>query len=411
MKISPAVIIKLNAYSVKDTSEEADFFRCRTSRNIIGYMTARPSNRLDENEQRKFENLAEMSENIPSNLDYMNNRKGSAGSFNAKKHLNKQEVDNYKKALKNCKGYVWAAIVSFTPEAASQICRNRDMARELLCRHLDKLFTNTRISPDNIDWIASYHTNTDNPHIHLEFFEKKPTQLSSSGEKRYTSKFLIPKENLTDFKYGITQELRTFDYQFTKLRNPIRDSMQTNILNDKFHLKNLLNVGKPIIDEGYYQYERLSDDNKKLATSLVQYFLRNFPETMDLYKKYDEALIDRQAEFFSFAKENGMKPSQAAVSFYSSRKEELDRRLANGVLKILKNEVLRENTKNIEMAKNRPHLSRSLIKKSNMLDVGSNELKRILFSFNERVKSDIIAQTQEDYNLSKKIKGESVIYE
>lgn len=132
---------------------------------------------------------------------------------------------------------------------------------------------------------------------------------------------------------------------------------------------------------------------------------------MDLYKKYDEALIDRQAEFFSFAKENGMKPSQAAVSFYSSRKEELDRRLANGVLKILKNEVLRENTKSIEMAKNRPHLSRSLIKKSNMLDVGSNELKRILFSFNERVKNDIIAQTQEDYNLSKKIKGESVIYE
>lgn len=418
MKTTPAVIFKLKAFSVKDFSEEGKFYRCRTDKNNISYISEKFSKELSEKERIEFENMAEMGETFPSNIGYMANRKGSAGAFNKDKFLNQTEINKVKQRLKNTESFVWAGVVSFTPEMASSICYNRDCAKDLITNHLHKLFENTTFDYDNIDWIASYHTNTDNPHIHLTFYEKEPLNIASNGKKKYSSRFMLPKENMDSFKYAITQEKNSFVYSFTRLRDPIRQSLKTNVLNNKFHMKNLLTVGKPIIDEGLFQYNRLSPENKALIKNLVKYTLRNFPDTLQYYDDYKKQLIDTQASFISLAKENGVKPSKEAQKFYSSRITDLDTRLANTMLKILKNESLREEHKISTLNAKYHHkgnlsqdISKRFIKESNKLDIGVAELNRLLFAFNKTVQKDIYMQTEEDFKIKKRIRGEVAIYE
>lgn len=415
---SPAVILKLKAFAPQDFSEESNFFRCREERSNISYISTKQSKDLPENDRIAFDNMADLSSHYPTNIGYASHRKGSAGLFNSKKFLNNQEIEDAKKAIKQTKGFVWAGIVSFTPEMASQICNNKNKAHELVSAHIHKLFDNTFLNADNIEWYGAYHTNTDNPHIHLTLFEKEPMQLTSNGKKIYSSRFKIPIKNIDSFKFAIAQEASSVDYVFTKLRDPIRNALKTNVLNDKFHLKNILSLGKDIIKGNIFQYNRLPKEHKELVNKMVKYTLRNFPGTLDLYKEYENKLLDTQASFISLAKENNVKPSKEAQSFYSSRVEDLNGRLANTMLKILKNEHLREIHKKQTLIEKypkggaySPSISKRFIKDSNRLDVGINELKKMLQSFSEQVQKDIYMQTQNDYTLEKKIRGEVAIYD
>ena len=47
-------------------------------------------------------------------------------------------------------------------------------ALELVKSVLPKFFKALKLKEDNIIWFGRLHTNTDNRHIHISFFEKEP---------------------------------------------------------------------------------------------------------------------------------------------------------------------------------------------------------------------------------------------
>lgn len=91
------------------------------------------------------------------------------GDTNPKKELNNiKDLDS--------KGILWSLVVSFPPNFAM----DNGLITKLDYYHLTNSFlpnflTGMGLDLNNITWFASLHRNTNNPHIHINFFEHKKT--------------------------------------------------------------------------------------------------------------------------------------------------------------------------------------------------------------------------------------------
>ncbi len=339
MNKSPSVTFKLQAFRHFDKSDDANFFRCRDpKRNNLDYIT-RPSaiGFLDDDIADTMGAITGPG-TAGTNLGYVNNRFGSGGAFDKNGPLTKSNLKKHAAKMRDTKTIVWAGILSFTPEEAQKVCYNKECAQSLIEEHLHKLFENTDISYDNIEYVGAYHTNTDNPHIHLTFYEREPLRISSSGKPGYTSKLLIPKKNINSFKYAIlTSEKDNKLNAFYKLRNPVRNSLRVNLNNDSAAIMNFLYTGKDIWKSGIKQYSRLPSSHQKLIDEMVISTLGRSEEGLANYNNYKDSLLSAQATLINLAKQNNMNPSAEATSFYTKRINELHTRLGNEMLRMMRN--------------------------------------------------------------------------
>ena len=64
-------------------------------------------------------------------------------------------------------------------------------------------FKSKGISSEKMEWFFAFHKNTDNPHVHLLFFEKELTRCSKEYEPRYH----FDKDLLEDFRFRFATDL------------------------------------------------------------------------------------------------------------------------------------------------------------------------------------------------------------
>ena len=122
------------------------------------------------------------------NLDYVeyaNNDTKSSGIFNENGKLDRTDIANLRKDLRETQSVIWSAVISFEEKFGKKWCSNYEQAQYILQSELPKFFKNAGLKPENMEWFAGLHENTDNRHIHLIFFEKEPIR-NVKGKKKFS---------------------------------------------------------------------------------------------------------------------------------------------------------------------------------------------------------------------------------
>lgn len=130
-------------------------------------------------------------------LDYTGNLEKSSGVFNQTGLLNYDSKRLIREALRNTKSCIWDLVISFETEYGLNNVNSYEDALELVKSVLPQFFKALKLKEDNIIWFGGLHTNTDNRHIHISFFEKEPMYYDA---KKKTYKYRPGRINVKSCK-------------------------------------------------------------------------------------------------------------------------------------------------------------------------------------------------------------------
>ena len=149
-------------------------------------------------------------------FNYADYRLGSAGSItNGGRPIDATRMqwmcDQYKPPV------LYGMIISFDHDFAvkNQIIEKKNMDK-LITKSMRSILRKMDLDPENVVWTSSYHTNTDNPHCHINFYEKKQTKR----------KQVLSKHQIEHLRSSIASEMKINTLLFVK-----RDDAMANLMN------------------------------------------------------------------------------------------------------------------------------------------------------------------------------------
>lgn len=144
------------------------------------------------------------------------------GDINPKKELN--NIKNL-----DSKGTLWSLVVSFPPEfAISNGLVTKLDYYNLTNSFLPNFLTGMGLDLNNITWFASLHRNTNNPHIHINFFEHKKTLTNPK----------IPYSCIYNLKSNIANYLINNEVFYTLRDKELKDIINIISFEDLNKIKN-----------------------------------------------------------------------------------------------------------------------------------------------------------------------------
>ncbi|MDD3999288.1 MAG: relaxase MobL [Bacilli bacterium] len=166
-------------------------------------------------------------------VEYMNNREKSRGVFNENGVLNSEDRKILREHLRTTNSVIWDCLITFTEEFGKKWCDCYGQAYNLMKNEFPKFLKSCELNPDNIEWFAGLHENTDNRHIHISFFEKEPQRIRPNKKDKHFSMGKLSLIAINKFKAQI--ELAVTDYKAREIlaRKQLQDHIKEQ-LNDKF---------------------------------------------------------------------------------------------------------------------------------------------------------------------------------
>lgn len=346
-KTSPGIIFNLEAHLPNSNSDKNKFFRCKSDWDIYAYLTREgAADKRDETSQKLIQCALDLQQRDV--LNYADQRPGSSGLFDEQGYVEQKKL---RAELQETRSIIWSSVISFTPELAAKYCQNSKAAQQILSENLEVLFKNSHLNYDNIRWTGAYHTNTDNPHIHLLFWEKSPQKINAKGDLKYNTKFKIPSSCFNDFKFAINRSFSSGSLDYMVLRDKIRDGLKINYKNNAAIYHSFYTELKPLLDTGVTQYGRLTSTYKRKVDKLVKTAISLDQNLNTIYNKYCNSLLNTQKEYTALYRNNNMTVPKKVQNFYDTRILDLNGRLGNQFLKLLKQYGQNKNQINTEIKK------------------------------------------------------------
>lgn len=133
---------------------------------------------LENSEMQRVQNIVneiEPDEDIERAYGYYEYRVGSTGAFNQYGPMKKNQCNVL--AEKYRPEVIWRFVFSFEDEfAINNGIKEKSEMQKLIRKSMPKIIRAMGFDPDNVEWAGFYHTNTKSPHVHVSFYEKKPTK-------------------------------------------------------------------------------------------------------------------------------------------------------------------------------------------------------------------------------------------
>ena len=417
MKGEPRIIFNIKYFTADNDSKANSFYRCSGSHNIVSYLTRDSAqDSLSEADREIVSQMVEIS-HAPTYdiLDYATTRKGSQGGFNHEGVLDKEGTEKIKEKLATTKATIYSTVISFAKDFGSDFLTTSEEGREIIETNIEELFKGTQLDINNIDYFAAVHTNTEHHHIHFIFWEKEPTNIDAKGNKCFAKKNNIPKSNIEMFKASILKNASQYKATYFTLRDEVRDGTVAAIRSNHLLFEHYADLCRDIIENGNFQYGRLTTDQQRRVSKIVKQIISGDPSCDKKYKDYKKALRETQLDYIRMIKENGGKVIPKPIAdFYSSRVKDLDSRLVNSFLKILKRY-------SDQTAANKESLGlKNLVGKESYMPKKKLHTKRtrglateLIRDFIKLAETDVaLAQkSKEEYQREKLEKGESLIYD
>src|SRR5574344_1315010 len=159
-------------------------------------------------------------------LDYvecMNNRDKSRGVFNKDGVLSSEDRKKLREDLRTTKSVIWDCLITFTSEFGKKWCDCYEQAYNLMKNEFPKFLNSCGLNPNNIEWFAGLHENTDNRHIHISFFEKEPQRIRPNKKGKHFSIGKLSKVKILNFKPQIELALTDFKAREILARKQLQD--------------------------------------------------------------------------------------------------------------------------------------------------------------------------------------------
>ena len=269
-------------------------------------------------------------------MEYMNNKEKTYGIFNQNGIMNSDERKRVRNELRKTKSNIWDCLITFTEDFGKKWCDSFEQAYNLVSTELPKFFKRCGLNPDNIEWFAGLHQNTDNRHIHISFFEKEPQRIRPNQKKKVFSIGRLPKHTILEFKPIL--ELAATDFKAKEIlaRKLLQDRIKEDLEEkSKYTIHNkLLNIANQFPKTGSLAYESenmlsLRSDINDLTVYLIK--------KDDTYKQYKDDFINlakyKDEMFASYCQRNGYKQP---FTFEQKYMQDLYRRIGNIVIKTAK---------------------------------------------------------------------------
>ena len=228
-------------------------------------------------------------------VEYSNNSTKSSGIFNQNGLMSKEQIADFRKNLRETKSVIWSGIISFEENFGKKWCGCYEQAYELVKSELPKYFKRAGLNPDNIEWFAGLHENTDNRHIYLLFFEKEPQRMKNK-EKHFSRGFIS--NNAMDFlKANIELSATDFKAREKEIRLRLTKSVKER-LNDVSGLKlkqMLLDLVNQFPERGHTFYD--CDNMQKLKPNIdnISNYIISHNVDISIYKNdFDDLVEEKQ---------------------------------------------------------------------------------------------------------------------
>lgn len=214
-------------------------------------------------------------------MEYMGNPDKSTGVFSDKGILSFEEKKELRNMLRNAKGNIWDLVISLDGDLGKERLYSYEQAYQMVRNVLPKMFNNMGFSRKDIVWYAGLHTNTDNRHVHISFFEKEPTFYSTSKKEYTYRKGRISNQFIKRLK-GDVEEYLFSDKEEEKLRRKrlMEEIMSSTLSFDDREfapfLRNEVRVLMEVIPtKGKHSYMSLDENAREHVDRISQALLSN----------------------------------------------------------------------------------------------------------------------------------------
>ena len=226
-------------------------------------------------------------------LGYAGNPEKSSGLFGAGGLLTAKQIKELRQMLRTTDSNIWHAVISFTEEFGGKYMTSYEDAFELLKTELPKFFKSIGIAEDNVIWYAGLHENTDNQHIHLGFFEKKPVFVTAQGKIRYRFG-TIGEEAMDKLRVAIEERLTDASFDLKRSRRNLTETATDTL----FHLNGVNSAERDLKRKLLALYRelptlgRISYNGKNLdglrskIDELTTYIIRTNPSLRQAYMSF-----------------------------------------------------------------------------------------------------------------------------
>ena len=324
----------LKDVSVSKYERERGFYGCRGSYNQVEYVHKGSKEKLDY-------------------VEYSGNNEKSSGVFTEKGLLSDSEKLELKHRLAKTQSPIWHGLVSFEEIFGKTKCSDYETAYELMRTELPKFLRNAGLEPNNIEWFAGLHENTDHRHIHFSFFEKKPTKYRKGHKTLQFSNGKIPLFAIEKAKIDIEMKLTNWNRKFVEVRKNIRDEIkdyfnQGNYTQEINKAMKELKVMLPI--RGRLQYGSKELENLRPHIDyIVDMHIQNNPYLYDEFNKFIDHANRKDLLIIGMCRKSKINPEKYLLK--DKYKYDLYRRLGDQVLTSIKyleekQRLLDKNTKN-----------------------------------------------------------------
>lgn len=265
-------------------------------------------------------------------VTYMQSREKSRGIFNQDGLIS----DDYKKELRNklrkTKSIIWDCVISFEEVFGKTWVNCYEQAYELMKTELPKFFKRCGLNPENIEWFAGLHENTDNRHIHLCFFEKKPIRIRPNKKGKQFSIGKLSNVAMQEFRANL--ELSATDFKAIEIKN--RQTLKQAIVDELraksgFVINNkLLSLGSKIydIEKCYYSSNDIAPFRAEID-DITTYLINKSSVATSAYNEFIEQAKYKDELFANYCKRNHCKQP---FTFERKYMKDIYRRLGNEVL-------------------------------------------------------------------------------
>ncbi len=289
-------------------------------------------------------------------LDYTGNEEKSSGLFNAQGLLSKADKKELREKLRTTQSCIWDMVVSFSQEYGEDNMTDYGQAQRLLSATLPKFFKRAGFEPSNIIWYAGLHTNTDNRHIHISFFENEPMRFYRK-EKRYRYRHgKIRVQDLDFFKMEIEKYFLQPIEGIKRVRKLLMDETREiaggmYALNDSKELKRQLRkLYEQIPYKGKIAYDSFAMVGcKDTVDTIVSWILTNGENAFD-YQELSRELDRRDKQIIQLCEQQKIQNVEEYL-YGGNFQRDLYRRMGNTVIK----EVLKKRREELLQAREIRH--------------------------------------------------------
>lgn len=268
-------------------------------------------------------------------LDYADDKEKSAGVFDKDGALTALQKKELRKALKTTNSVIWDMVLSFEEGFGRNHLKDTDDARELLNSLLNRFFKKAGLNPQNMSWFAGLHTNTDNRHIHVSFWENEPVfTRQQNREHKHFHGGKLRQAGIDDFKIAIEKHYSQLATRVKEKRKRLL-SKASQTLAETPHGKLsalLTRLYEQIPSTGRIGYD---SDNmapvRKLVDEITTHMLKTNPALKDEYVLFRYELMRRDEQIREFCRKQKI-PNEQDYLVADKTVNDLYRRLGNKVI-------------------------------------------------------------------------------